>query len=126
MRKILIAAVATSTLFATAAQAEPVGLVRGLVGTGVAVLQAPGLTLTTLLTDRALIVGKLPPLGLNFVNALVPILTNQPVKSTTQTVIVPLPGPEFLNMTLVNLPDRIGVKVGASGPITFTLTTGPQ
>lgn len=124
MRKILFAAVATSSLFAMTAQAAPVGLVQGVVGTVQAVLQAPGQTITTLLTDRALLVGTLAPTGLNVVNALVPLLTGQTVKRTTQTIIVPLPGPEFLNLTLVHLPDRLGVSVKASGPISVTVTTG--
>lgn len=124
MKKILFVAVAASALFATSAQAAPVGLVNGVVGTVEAVLKAPGVTLNALITDRALIVGKLPATGLNVVNALVPILTGATVKQTTQTIIVPLPGPEFLNLTLVNLPNRIGVSVKGSGPIGVTVTTG--
>lgn len=124
MKKILFAAAAASALFATTAQAAPVGLVNGVVGTVEAVLKAPVLTLNALVTDRALIVGKLPATGLNVVNALVPILTGATVKQTTQTIIVPLPGPEFLNLTLVNLPNRVGVSVHASGPVSVTVTTG--
>lgn len=124
MKKILLVAAAAAALFSSSVQAAPVGLVNGVVGTVQAVLQAPGVTVTSLLADRHLLVGKLPATGLNVVNALVPLLTGQTVKQTTQTIIVPLPGPEFLNLTLVNLPNRVGVSVKASGPISVTVTTG--
>ncbi len=124
MKKILLVAAAASALFSTSTQAAQIGLVNGVVGTVQAVLVAPGATVASLLTERHLIVGKLPATGLNVVNALVPLLTGQAVKPTTQTIIVPLPGPDFLNMTLVDLPSRIGVSVKASGPISVTVTTG--
>ena len=74
MKKFVLAAVAATTLFGASAQAAPVGVVRGLVGTGVAVLQAPGTTIATVITGRSVYTGNLAPLGLNFANAIVPIL----------------------------------------------------
>lgn len=124
MKKFVLAAVAATTLFGASAQAAPVGVVRGLVGTGVAVLQAPGTTIATVITGRSVYTGNLAPLGLNFANAIVPILVGRNIPTTVETLTLPLPGPEFLNLNLVNVPGRALLNVKASGPVVVTFATG--
>lgn len=126
MNKFLIAAAAATALFGSVAQAAPVGLVGGVVGTGTAVLSAPLLTVSNLVQRRASYAGNLAPLGLNFAVTIVPILIakNGNVPSTVETLSIPLPGPDFLNMNLVNVPGRVQVNVQAAGPVVVTYKTG--
>lgn len=124
MKKILLVAVAGAALFSTSVQAEQVGLVRGLVGTGVAVLQAPGMTLSNLVQGRAVYAGNLAPFGLNFANVTTAFLTGKPIPASAETIAIPLPGPEFLNVNLFNMPGMARMNVKASGPILVTYETG--
>lgn len=124
MKKVMLTAVAATVLFSSSVQAEQVGVVQGVVGTGVAVLRAPGLTLSNIIQGRAVYAGNLAPLGLNFAKAIVPILVNADVPTSVETLAIPLPGPSFLNLNLVNLPGKIGVNVKAAGPVLVTVSTG--
>lgn len=126
MNKFLLAAAATTALFGATAQAAPVGLVGGVVGTGVAVLNAPLLTVNNLVQRRAAYLGNVAPLGLNVAKTIVPILIakNGNVPSTVEDLSIPLPGPDFLNVNLVNVPGRLLVNVQAAGPVVVTVKTG--
>lgn len=126
MKKLLLAAVAGSALFASSAQAGQVGLIRGLAGTGMAFLEAPALTFSNIMAGQPGFAGNIAPFGLNFFDASVAFLSGEPIPSSIETISVPLAGPEFLNANLVNLPGMAYLNVRAAGPIVVTYATGER
>jgi hypothetical protein len=128
MNKQIVAALALcSAMVSAPAMAAPGGVVGGVVGTVQAVLgDVPG-TLNNVVRALPLIVndtvaavdiagGTVGPL----------LLGTGGLQSRSQSIIVPLPGPAFLNATVLNVPGTLGVRVIGGGPIVVTVTSGPR
>jgi len=125
MKNTMLALAAMTAVVSMSAQAAP-PVVQGTVATLEAVLSKPGLTLTN-------VVGQLPNIAndavagvANVANSLPPsLLGTSPQQTTFQTVIVPIPGPDFLNVTLANIGGGAAINVRGAGPVVVTFITAP-
>lgn len=125
MKNTMLALAAMTAVVSMSAQAGP-PVVQGAVATLEAVLSKPGLTLTN-------VVGQLPNITndtvagvTNVANSLPPsLLGTSPQQATFQTVIVPIPGPNFLNVTLANIDGGAAINVRGAGPVVVTFITAP-
>lgn len=125
MKKTMFAVVAFAAVMSVPAQAgTPV--VKGTLEVVKAVLTEPGVSLANIVKALPDVANDAVAGVANVANALPPILLGtSPLQTTSQTVVVPLPGPAFLNADLVNLnAGELGVKVSLASPLTITLTTG--
>lgn len=124
MKKIALAAAALATMMSIPAQADG-PIVQNTLLVVKAVLAEPGVSLGNIVKALPDIANDTVAGVANVANALPPaLLRTTPQQRTTQTIIVPLPGPAFLNADLVNIQGEVGVKVTAASPLTITLTTG--
>lgn len=122
MKKIVLAAAAVAALVSVPAHAA---VVQNTLAVVKAVLTEPGVSLTNIVKALPDITNDTVAGVANVANALPPILLGtSPLQNTTQTVVVPLPGPAFLNADLVNIKGALGVNVNLASPLTITLTTG--
>ena len=123
MKKTFIAAALLAASTIIPAQAAPtVG--QGLGLTLQAVLQRPVGTVTDIVRGYPGIINEVAPVGIDLFLVIPALLTKTPIAPNFRTVTVPLPGPAFLNMNLVNLPGALRVNVAASGPLVVTVATG--
>lgn len=126
MKKIML-----PLLMLSATLTVPAHAAGSVVENGVAIVRSvladvPG-TLTNVVLALPAITNNTVAGIANVGNAVGPVvLGTSPLQTTRQTIIVPLPGPQFLNSDLINIRGAVGVNVTASGPIIVTLTTGPQ
>lgn len=124
-KQLLLAVVLSGAAMSTPAMAAPGGVVGGVVGTVEAVLGNPGGTVSNLLTALPTITNDAVAGVTNALNAVPPILLGTPgLTNTTQSIVVPLPGPAFLNATVANIPGGLSVRATGAGPIVVTITTG--
>lgn len=128
MNKKIVAGLALCGMVASApAMAAPGGVVGGVVGTLQTVLaDVPG-TLTTVVQALPVIVNDTVAAVDVAGGAVGPLLLGSPgLQSRSQSITVPLPGPAFLNATVLNVPGTLGVTATGGGPIVVTITTGPR
>lgn len=124
MKKIALAAAAVATLMSIPAQAGG-PIVQNTVEVLKAVFAEPNASLSNIVKALPDITNDTVAGVTNVGNALPPaLLRTSPQQTTTQTIIVPLPGPAFLNADLVKIQGEIGVNVTLASPLTITLTTG--
>lgn len=128
MKNTLFAAALLGTSLVSApAMAAPGGLVGGVVGTVQAVLMdLPG-TLTNVVQALPTIVNDTVKTVDVLGGAVGPLLvgSNGP-EVRTQSITIPLPGPEFLNATVLKVPNLLEVTATGGGPIVVTVSTGMQ
>lgn len=126
MKKIML-----PLLMLTATLSVPAHAAGSVVENGAAIVKSvladvPG-TLTNVISSLPALTNNTVAGIANVGNAVGPVvLGTSPLQTTSQTIVVPLPGPPFLNADLINVKGALGVNVVASGPIIVTLTTGPQ
>lgn len=128
MKKQIVAAAALcSVLTAMPAMAAPGGVVGGVVGSVRLVLaDLPG-TLNNVVTSLPTIVNDAVAAVDVAGSAVGPLLLGTPgLQTRSQSITVPLPGPQFLNATLANVPGILSVSAVGGGPIVVTVTTGPR
>ncbi len=124
MKKTALAAAALASLMSIPAQAGG-PIVQNTVEVLKAVFAYPNTSLGNIVKALPDILNDTVAGVANVGNALPPALfRTSPQQTTTQTIIVPLPGPAFLNANLVNIQGEIGVNVTLASPLTITLTTG--
>ncbi|WP_295686732.1 hypothetical protein [uncultured Nevskia sp.] len=124
MKKTLFAAATLAAVMSIPAQAGG-PIVQNTLLVVKAVLAEPGVSLSNIVKALPDIANDTVAGVANVGNALPPaLLRTSPQQRTTQTIIVPLPGPAFLNADLVNIQGEVGVKVTMASPLTITLTTG--
>ena len=124
MKKIILAAAALTAALSTPVHAAA-PVVQGTLAVVKAVLTEPGVSLGNIVKALPDVVNDTVAGVANVANALPPaLLGTSPQQRTTQTIIVPLPGPAFLNADLVNISGEVGVNVKLASPLTITLTTG--
>lgn len=123
MKHPLIAAtLAAAAALAPAHAAPTVG--QGLVQTVQAVAQRPIGTVTDIVAGYPGTIRFVAPLGIDLFQAGVAVLRGQPIDPNSRSIVVPLPGPAFLNRDLINRPDVLRVNLNASGPLVITVATG--
>jgi len=124
MKKTALAVATLATMMSLSAQAGG-PIVQNTLLVVKAVLAEPGVSLGNIVKALPDIANDTVAGVANVANALPPaLLRTTPQQSTTQTIIVPLPGPAFLNADLVDIKGEVGVKITAASPLTITLTTG--
>ena len=124
-KKLLLAVMLSGAALSTPAMAAPGGVVGGVVGAVEAVLGNPAGTISNLLTALPAITNDAVGGLTNVLNAVPPILLGTPgLQNTTRSIIVPIPGPAFLNATVANPPGQLSVRATGGGPIVVTITTG--
>ena len=124
-KMLLVTALMSAAMVSAPAMAAPGGVVGGVVGTVEAVLRNPGGTVSNVLTALPAITNVTVSGATNALNAVPPILLGTPgLQNTRQSIIVPLPGPAFLNVTVANIPGALSVRATAAGPVVVTITTG--
>jgi len=113
MKKIIIAAAIAAVSALIPAQAGPAaGLGQTLTG----VLQRPVGTVTDIVRSYPTLTQELAPTGVDFLLLVPAVLRGQPISPNVRTITVPLPGPAFLNQTLINVPNTVRVNLVAGGP----------
>ncbi len=70
------------------------------------------------------IIKELAPTGVDLLLIVPAVLRGQPVGPNIRQIVLPLPGPAFLNLPLVNVPGTISVNVRGGGPVVVTIGTG--
>jgi hypothetical protein len=124
-KKLMLALTLSAAAMSTPAMAAPGGVVGGVLGTVKAVLAEPGLTIGGLLKALPDITNDAVAGVGNTLNAVPPILLGTPgLQNTSQSIVLPLPGPAFLNATVANIPGKLSVSATGAGPIVVTITTG--
>lgn len=125
MKKIFIAAAVLAASSIIPAQAAPtigVGLSQTLQG----VLQRPVGTVTDIVRGYPGLTMELAPTGVDFLLLVPAVLRGQPISPNVRSLTVPLPGPAFLNQTLVNVPNTVRVNLVASGNAGVVIFFGQQ
>lgn len=124
MKKTIFAAAALAAVLSTPVHAGTL-VVQNTLAVVKAVLAEPGVSLSNIVKALPDVLNDTVAGVTNVANALPPaLLGTSPQQRTTQTIIVPLPGPAFLNADLVNISGEVGVNVKLASPLTITLTTG--
>lgn len=119
------AAMVAGLALSAPAMAAPGGIVGGVIGTVEAVLGDPAGTVRGLVTALPAITNDAVGGLTNALNAVPPTLLGTPgLQNTTRSIVVPLPGPAFLNATVANIPGRLSVSAVGGGPVVVTITTG--
>lgn len=122
IKMMLIAAAAAMTV-APAQAAGPI--VDNVVATVQSVLASPSSTITNVIKALPVVLDSTAAGFANVSSVVAPaLLGTGPIQTSTQTIVVPLPGPAFLNADLVKINGVLGANVSLSNPITVTLTTG--
>lgn len=107
--------------------ALPLGdVLSGTLGTVGAVLQAPGATVAGVVQALPAALGATVKVVGETVIHVPGVLLGQPVDSAKKSVVLPLPGPDFLNLTVISVQDVFSVSVGASAPLEIKFTSGAQ
>lgn len=121
MKKIIIAAaIAAASALAPALAAPAGGLGQTLTG----VLQRPVGTVTDIVRSYPTLTNELAPIGVDFLLLVPAVLRGEPVSPAVRTATIPLPGPAFLNQTLVNVPNAVRVNLVAGGPTGAVIVFG--
>ncbi len=124
MKKSIFAVAAMAAVLSAPAHAA-LPVVQGTLAVVKGVLNEPVVSLGNIVKALPDILNDTVAGVANVANALPPLLLGtSPLQTTTQTIIVPLPGPAFLNADLVKINGALGVNVSLAGPLTITLTTG--
>jgi hypothetical protein len=123
MKNTFIAAVIVAAAALAPAHAAPT-LGEGLGQTVQAVLQRPVGTVADIVRGYPGTIGNLAPLSIDLFLIVPSVLRGQPIDPNLRRIVVPLPGPAFLNQNLLNIPDVMRVNVSASGPLVVTVATG--
>lgn len=125
--KIAVALMVIGSMVSAPAFAAPGGVVGGVVGTVQAVLgNVPG-TLNNVVRALPAVVNDTVATVDVAGGAVGPLLLGTPgLQSRSQSIIVPLPGPAFLNATVLNVPGTLSVRAVGAGPVVVTVTTGTR
>ncbi len=111
MKNIIIAAALATAAALIPAQAAPAG---GLGQTLTGVLQRPISTVTDIVRSYPSLTQELAPIGVDLLLVVPAVLRGTPVGPSVRTATIPLPGPAFLNQTLVNVPGTVRINVVAA------------
>jgi len=125
MKKVFFAAAVLAASSIIPAQAAPtigVGFGQTLQG----VLQRPVGTVTDIVRGYPGLTMEFAPTGVDFLLLVPAVLRGQPISPNVRSFTVPLPGPAFLNQTLVNVPDTVRVNLVASGNAGVVIFFGQQ
>ena len=123
MKKAIVAAAVVAASALIPAQAQQVGsLGQTLQG----VLQRPVGTVTDIVRGYPSLTMELAPIGIDFFLLVPAVLSGSPVSPNLRSATIPLPGPAFLNQTLVNVPDTVRINVIAGGPSGLVFAFGSQ
>lgn len=116
-----------AAMAAAPATAAPGGVVGGVVGTLQLVLaDVPGTLNNVVRALPALVNDTVATVDVAG-GAVGPLLLGTPgLQARSQSIVVPLPGPAFLNATVLNVPGTLSVRAVGGGPVVVTVTTGPR
>lgn len=123
----MILALVVSAAASSPAMAAPAvgGVVGGVLGTVQAVLANPAGTVRGVVEALPAITNDTVAGLTNALNAVPPVLLGTPgLRNTSQAITVPLPGPAFLNVTVLDIPGKLSVNATSAGPVVVTITTG--